>query len=69
MQYMVDEPIEGFDIYKALEDSYTEGKDETFALVIRNMLERKYTDEQISECSGLSIEEINKIKKDIYNEK
>ena len=77
MQYMVDEPIEGFDIYKALRDSRAEGKlegklegkdegiKETQIIMIKNMLENNVTDDQISLYSGLSIEEINQIKKEI----
>ena len=78
MQYMVDEPIEGFDIYKALRDSRAEGeiegvrkgKDEgikeTQINMIKNMLENHVTDDLISLYSGLSIEEISQIKNEIY---
>ena len=82
MQYMVDEPIEGFDIYKALRDSRAEGKlegeiegvrkgkdegiKENQIFMIKNMLENHVTDDLISLYSGLSIEEINQIKNDIY---
>ena len=73
MQYMVDEPIEGFDIYKALRESRAEGKDEgvkeTQLAMIKNMLDNHATDELISLYSGLSIEEINQIKNNIYKEK
>ena len=69
MQYMVDEPIEGFDIYKARRDSRAEGKDEGVKenqiFMIKNMLENHVTDDLISLYSGLSIEEIKQIKNEI----
>ena len=39
MQYIVDEPIEGFDIYKALQDSKTKGGNIAHMKDIRSLME------------------------------
>jgi len=74
MQKMVDDPIEMFDIFKALEDSRAEGKEEGKAEGIkegkaeglldaaRKMLSDKMPDDMIIKYSGITREKLELLK-------
>jgi len=58
MQKMVDDPIEMFDIFKALEDSRAEGHLDT----ARKMLSDKMPDDMIIKYSGITREKLEQLK-------
>ena len=62
MNMIVDEPIEGFDLYQALEDSKEEGRNEGKNEMIIKMLEKGIPIDVISDCSGVSADEIENLK-------
>ena len=62
MQMMLDEPIEGFDIYKALRDSKNEGVAENRISTARSLLASGVSDDIIINCTGISLADFEKIK-------
>jgi len=72
MQKMIDDPIEMFDIFKALEDSRAEGKEEGKAEgkaeghldAARKMLSDKMPDDMIIKYSGITREKLEQLKRE-----
>ncbi|WP_044974624.1 hypothetical protein [Ruminococcus sp. HUN007] len=73
MQMIMDEPIEGYDIFQTIRESKMEGrmegriegKIEAQTEVALNMLKNNIPDDLILNCSGISTETLEKLKKQI----
>ena len=72
MQMIMDEPIEGYDIFQTIRESKMEGKIEgrieTQTEVALNMLKNNIPDDLILNCSGISTETLEKLKEQITEE-
>ncbi len=69
MQMIMDEPIEGYDIFQTIRESKMEGKIEgkieAQTEVALNMLKNNIPDNLILNCSGISAETLEKLKKQL----
>ncbi|MBR6922975.1 MAG: hypothetical protein IKH50_00350, partial [Oscillospiraceae bacterium] len=76
MQMIMDEPIEGYDIFQTIRESKMEGKlegkiegrIETQTEVALNMLKNNIPDDLILNCSGISAETLENLKKKLNEE-
>ena len=68
MQMIMDEPIEGYDIFQTIRESKMEGKLEGKTEVALNMLKNNIPDDLILSCSGISAETLEKLKKQLTEE-
>ena len=76
MQMIMDEPIEGYDIFQTIRESKMEGKlegkiegrIEAQTEVALNMLKNNIPDDLILNCSGISAETLEKLKKQLTEE-
>lgn len=76
MQMIIDEPIEGYDIFQTLKESelkgekrgLKKGKIEGKTEVALNMLKNNIPDDLILNCSGISAETLEKLKKQLTEE-
>jgi hypothetical protein len=65
MQMISDEMITGYDIYKDLELSEAKGRAEGITETALNMLKLNAPEDFISQCTGFTLEEIEKLRKQI----
>ena len=76
MQMIIDEPIEGYDIFQTLKESelkgekrgLKKGKIEGKTEVALNMLKNNIPDDLILNCSGISAETLENLKKKLTEE-